>query len=86
MEYVRRTKDAWDEDDEVDDVTVDVAEEDGIPTNYESEEIERVRMIRDAGKEKSFNMKAHRMLRNSLLALKAKKFPRTVAEVMTRKD
>ena len=90
LDYVRRTKDVWDEDDEVDDVTVDVAEEDGFPINYESEETERARMIRDAGKEKSFNMKAHRMLSKALLALKAKNnvrnFPRTVAEAMTRED
>jgi len=91
FEYVRRTKDAWDEVDEVVDETVDVAEEDGIPINYESDEIERARMIRDAGREKSFNMKAHRMLNKALLALKAKNnirnFPRMVAaETMTRED
>ncbi len=41
------------------DETVDVVEEDDNPKNYESKEMKRARMIRDADKVTSFNTRAH---------------------------
>ena len=92
LEYVRKTRDLWDKDNDDTDVTTEATDDvDGISIHHEPRDKETARMKLDSTKERAFSMRTKKMLDVLALAtLKSKSngrnFPRTVEEATKRDD
>ena len=55
LDYVRRTRDLWDTDDDITDVTSDDTDAmDGIPIKYESDTMEKARLLNETKSKLTF--------------------------------